>query len=107
MITHHEGKPGTVTITIADLTIEQAEQLDAILPAIKIIGERGGEGGRQVWRNSGVKGQVFHVFAKAERAFQQVIEQGQRPNPDHLLDLINYAAFALRLGDDLNGDWPW
>jgi hypothetical protein len=74
---------------------------------------------RGVWRRSGIKGQVFHLFAKAERAFMEVM-QGRAPNNDHFIDAINYAVFAARLIDDfdltharvpadaeLNGEWPW
>jgi hypothetical protein len=65
---------------------------------------------RGVWRRSGLKGQTFHVFAKAERAFLQVMA-GELPNRDHYLDLINYAAFAVVLLDAgqpaIDGVWPW
>lgn len=66
------------------------------------------EARQEVWRRSGVKGQVFHLHAKAERAFSATI-QGRRPDPDDLRDMINYAAFALILLEesDMNGSWPW
>jgi hypothetical protein len=86
---------------------------------VSLYRERNAERG-EVWRRSGVRGQVFHVYAKAERAFMQVM-RGELPNPDHFVDLINYAAFTLILlmehedrGEDelgqapaLNGEWPW
>jgi hypothetical protein len=86
---------------------------------VSLYRERTTERG-DVWRRSGVRGQTFHVYAKAERAFMQVM-RGELPNPDHFVDLINYATFALILitefedrGEDelgqapaLNGEWPW
>lgn len=92
------------------------EQLNIFARAMKIHEEREKE--RQgVWRRSGIKGQVTHVFAKAERAFREVFQNNKIPNEDHLYDVINYAAFALRLGyqtfstmnDELalKGEWPW
>jgi hypothetical protein len=70
---------------------------------------------RGVWKRSGIKGQAFHLFAKAERAFMSIMS-GQVPNVDHFVDAINYSAFAVRLLDDgdtdrleqaMNGEWPW
>jgi hypothetical protein len=79
----------------------------------------------EVWRRSGVRGQVTHIMAKAERAFTQAM-RGELPNRDHFIDLLNYSAFAVMLMDEaaekgaafdmsedevsarvLNGDWPW
>jgi hypothetical protein len=69
-----------------------------------------------VWRNSGLRGQTLNVFAKAERAFGQVMG-GTIPDEDHFIDCINYSVFALILLDDLSkgtsfkaildGRWPW
>lgn len=82
--------------------------------ALNLYAERAAERA-EVWRRSGVKGQTFHLMAKAERAFLQVMS-GDLPNRDHYIDMINYAAFAIRLIDDgedmdeqdvLRGDWPW
>ncbi len=78
-----------------------------LLRALSLHAEREQE--RQgVWRRSGLRGQVFHLFAKAERAFSEVM-RGDVVNDDHFYDAINYATFALRLPHegDRNGDWPW
>lgn len=65
---------------------------------------------RGVWRRSGLKGQVFHIFAKAERLFEQIMHDGEH-DPEEIIDLINYAAFADRLStgtvQDAKGTWPW
>lgn len=65
---------------------------------------------RGVWRRSGLKGQVFHIFAKAERLFEIIMHDGEH-DPEEIIDLINYAAFADRLSTgevkDMKGTWPW
>lgn len=90
-------------------TPERLAHAAPLVDALITYADRSGERS-EVWRRSGLKGQCFHLLAKAERAFQQVM-LGQQPNADHFIDQINYAAFALRLlkerGNDLNGDWPW
>lgn len=85
---------------------EDQEHLQILLSAFLVYQKRNSGQRREVWRHSGVTGQVVHLFAKAERAFQAVLE-GYVPDPDHFLDAINYAAFAIRLGNDLKGQWPW
>lgn len=130
-----EGPVGTARFTDADGVGDSAshreEQAAAAMRALKhhrevleqaraLYQERGIERG-EVWKRSGVRGQVFHLLAKAERAFQQC-EAGQVPNRDHFIDMINYAAFAVRLIDEfpggefedgnftrliLDGSWPW
>lgn len=92
-------------MTFETYTPSQVEQVKVFDEALRIMGERDKERSG-VWARSGVKGQVFHCYAKAERAFTEVM-RGNVPNRDHFLDLINYSAFAIRLGDNLNGDWPW
>lgn len=97
------------------------EHFEVLLDAMKIHAERERERSG-VWRRSGIKGQVFHCLAKAERAFSQAM-RGELPNWDNFMDLINYAAFGARLliakdwelgrgsqrTDDerLAGAWPW
>lgn len=65
---------------------------------------------RGVWRRSGLKGQVFHIFAKAERLFELIMHNSEF-DPEEIIDLINYAAFADRLSagevGDMKGTWPW
>jgi hypothetical protein len=66
---------------------------------------------KDVWRRSGARGMVSHVFAKAERAFALLMER----SPDlaeaeaELVDVINYSAFCLiqLRNQNLNGEWPW
>jgi hypothetical protein len=53
-----------------------------------------------VWRRSGLRGQTFEVFAKAERAYTQVFTAQEVPNRDHYRDMINYSIFALILMDE-------
>lgn len=69
---------------------------------------------RGVWRRSGIKGQVVHIFAKAERAFWSIFRQNELPDEDHFFDLMNYSAFALRQLEEMDkgedrtgGEWPW
>jgi hypothetical protein len=81
------------------------DHLKVLAAAMEVYVERNGERD-EVWRRSGAKGMTMHCYAKAERAFAEVMS-GRTPNPDNFIDLINYAAFAYRLGDDLNGSWPW
>ncbi len=88
-----------------DDNLDNRSHMTALVQAMLLYEERKAERA-EVWARSGVKGQVFHVMAKAERAFEQVM-RGEVPNPDHFIDLINYATFAVRLGDDLNGSWNW
>ena len=92
------------------------------LDALRIIDSREAGERKGVWKRSGLKGQCFHLFAKGERAFTQVM-RGEVPNRDNFLDAINYAIFAelIRQNADvpeefgsepdtarvLNGDWPW
>lgn len=71
-----------------------------------------------LWRRSGLRGQTQNVFAKGERAFEQVM-RGTIPNEDNYIDAIVYSAFALILMKEaeaeghkdvlglLNGRWPW
>lgn len=87
-----------------------------MMKALQVFQDRNAGQRRGVWKRSGIKGQIVHVFAKAERAFQAAFGKQEVPDEDHLLDLINYSVFALRLGCDidgetienpLNGLWPW
>lgn len=91
-------------------------QAAVLQEALELYAGRAGERA-EVWRRSGIKGQAFHVLAKAERGFLQAMA-GEMPNRDHYVDLINYSAFLIRLLDEgagdgmeteqmLNGDWPW
>lgn len=93
------------SISVGDLTPSELEHVLVLVEAFNIIRDRQSER-EEIWRESGIKGQAFHCYAKAERAFRQA-QAGQVPNKDHFLDLINYATFAVRLGDDLEGSWPW
>lgn len=101
---------------------EHVLHLATLLRAQRLYIERDSGQRRGVWRRSGVKGQVMHAYAKAERAFMALFKFDEVPDEDHLLDQINYAAFALRLQDEaigrwqadiqavnksLNGEWPW
>lgn len=63
---------------------------------------------KAVWKNSGLKGQTFNIFSKAERAFHE-IEHGELPNMDNYLDGILYNVFGaiLRAEEDVYGTWPW
>lgn len=85
--------------------------------ALQVYQTRNSGQRRGVWRRSGIKGQVVHVFAKAERAFQAAFGKQEIPEDDHFYDLINYSTFALRISnpgtvddiqpDPMNGEWPW
>lgn len=78
-----------------------------------------------VWRLSGMRGQVWNVFSKAERAYVDTFVAGEAPDIDHFEDVVNYAIFALILLKDrearvnpnaaptveefksfMNGTWP-
>jgi hypothetical protein len=101
---------------------ERAAHLAVLLHAYWVFVERDSGQRHGVWRRSGIKGQVMHLFAKAERAFMALFQHGELPDDDHLLDAINYAVFAVRLRQEAfsrwagdieamekaaDGEWPW
>lgn len=85
-------------------TVEVFATMERVL---RIVSEREAER-HGVWRGSGLKGMVFHVFSKAERCFARV-QREDLGGDDDLPDLIAYACFAeiLRQEGNLNGEWPW
>lgn len=65
---------------------------------------------QSVWRESGARGQAFHVQAKAERLFLKAMKGTITINDlDDAADCANYAGFLANLVTigDLNGSWPW
>ena len=96
---------GCATIRVEGMTDADFDVLVGMMEAYEVYLSRNNER-EALWKRSGVKGQCYILMAKAERAFRQVMA-GQVPNRDHFHDTIVYAAFALALGDNLNGEWPW
>ncbi len=86
---------------------ELAMAAGVVMTALARMQERNSKR-KGVWKRSGLKGQVFHLFAKAERVFTRV-QRNEMPDDDDLIDAINYAIFAevLRRRGDINGRWPW
>lgn len=98
------------------------DHLRVLLDAYAVYRERNDDRG-DVWRRSGLKGQVFQMFSMAERAFWTLFRIGKTPKEDHLRDTINYAVFGLRIMRETqaemvrqpqtserkmaNGEWPW
>lgn len=63
-----------------------------------------------VWRESGVRGQAFHVQAKAERLFLKAMRGTiTMKDMDDAVDCANYSGFLVHMVaiDDLNGSWDW
>lgn len=114
------GEGGSIVIHLRQpADFDQMNHARMLAQALQVYQDRNSGQRKGVWMRSGVRGQIVHVFAKAERAFQAAFGAREIPDPDHLVDLINYAVFALRLcveGDRnvtktneevLGGAWPW
>lgn len=109
---------------------DMLKYLEVLTKALKKYQERDAER-KGVWRRGGVKGQVHDAYAKSERLFFQALHHNRVPIEDDLIDIINYATFALMLMQEseeerpepgysregfddeeinrrtLNGAWPW
>lgn len=83
-----------------DATDELAEQLYVFCRAIKIYEERTAELGCQLWRDAGAADAAHHIKHKATRLFVREHHEDDLYDPDDALDLINYAAFYVRLKED-------
>lgn len=65
---------------------------------------------REVWKESGARGQAFHLQAKAERLFVKAMAGTiTEADLDDAYDCLNYGGFLIDrvLAGDLNGTWPW
>lgn len=88
-----------------ELDADDVAYLAALREALLVYRDRSAER-RGLWKRAGGKGMAVQVFSKAERGFAEAM-RGEIPSSDHYVDLINYAAFALALKDNMNGEWPW
>lgn len=109
----------TLKITLADLGMRDVDGLlpafRVMLDALAVMDNRNAQR-QNVWARSGIRGQVFHLFSKAERAFTKAM-RGELPSEDDFLDAINYAVFGELLrrgpavvpgvGPRMTGEWPW
>jgi hypothetical protein len=83
----------------------------AVLDAAEIYSIRNKERGG-LWRRSGLKGQAFQLYSKAERLFMATQRSSVVVDDlhEHARDSIVYAIFAhilVNSGPDMNGEWPW
>jgi len=100
--------------SVKDMTDDQLHVWEMMNRAFHLYLQREGER-KSVWRRSGLKGTVFMLYTKADRAFQQTFSLGQVPNIDHFVDAVVYGAFGMVYltqpeddkRDPLNGVWPW
>lgn len=88
------------------------EHLRVLMEAMDIWKERN-QKYRDNWRRQGLRGNLFKLRWKVERAWQHLwnMDKGMEgvPDVDDLLDSINYAVCAIRLARERNrdGDWFW
>jgi hypothetical protein len=80
--------------------------VDAFVPCLRIMTERGYESDGSTWKEGGWRSQLVDVRKKFARLWFHGWRQGIF-KPDHPLDLINYAGFYYRLGMSGKpwGDW--
>jgi hypothetical protein len=87
------------------------EQVTPMVMAIQLYIDRNKKR-EGVWARSGARGCAFHVFAKAERLWAQVMRSQTDRDPidrQEILDLINYSAMLLRQleASNFDGFWDW
>ena len=96
-------------ITVNYDTHSEHDQLRVLLNAASLFAERN-EGYRDNWKRQGWRGSLFKLRLKVERAWDVLwawpLDEDE-PNPDDLLDAINYAAFAVRQLRDGDRDGSW
>jgi hypothetical protein len=78
-------------------TPDAVEQLiDAFLPALRIMCERGYDPQGGSWRESGWMGQLVEIRKRASRLVHNSWRHG-RFDQNNAVDLINYAGYYLRI----------
>lgn len=88
-------------------TPDAVDQLiEAFLPALKIISERGYDPKGASWRECGWRGQVYEIVKRCKRLMFNSWTHS-RHDANNALDLMNYAGFYLRLRNEGApfGDW--
>ena len=87
-----------------DMTDDAVDQLvDAFLPALRIMCERGYDPDGATWRESGWRGTLTDIRKKFTRLWFRGWRRG-RYDPDSAIDLINFCGFYYRLH---NEGKPW
>ena len=85
-------------------TPDAIDQLvEAFLPALAIMCERGYDPEGATWREAGWRGQLMEIRKKTHRLWHRSWLHG-RFDADSAIDLLNYAGFYLRLK---NKGMPW
>jgi hypothetical protein len=77
--------------------------LEAFVPALAIIAERGYDKNGQSWKRTGWRAQLFEVLKRADRLHFNSWRHG-RHDRNNGLDIINYAGFYIRTG---GAGEPW
>jgi hypothetical protein len=83
----------SVGLTPTDDAIDQL--VDAFLPALSIICQRGYQPNGAVWKTGGVKGQVYEACKNMIR-LRYHAWRGNTPARDTAIDAINYLGYYIR-----------
>jgi hypothetical protein len=89
------------------LVPDAVDQLaDAFLPALRIICERGWHPEGNTWREAGWRGMLYKIREKSARLWYRSWVKGGYDS-DSSMDLINFAGFYYRLGNQGKewGEW--
>lgn len=73
--------------------------LDVFVPCLLIIHERGYDPNGQSWRQWGWRGQLVEIRKRCERLWFNSWKHN-RFDTNNAFDIINYAGFYLRLGNE-------
>jgi hypothetical protein len=86
-------------------TADAVAQLNKVfIPCLKIMCERPWSKRISTWRNGGRLSVLGDLRKKFERVWYRYW-LCNKPHPDSIFDLINYAGFVLRSDDDRWGSW--
>jgi hypothetical protein len=88
-----------------DPTADAVDQMiEVFIPCLRIMCERPWSKKVSTWRNGGRLSVLGDLRKKFERVWYRYW-LCNRPHPDSIFDLINYAGFVLRSADDRWGSW--